>query len=39
MNKNETRMLELLKDLKQNHGVLAIKAEFEAEGSRTDGVS
>ena len=36
MNVTEKRMLELLRDLRDNHGVLAIKAEFEAEGSRTD---
>jgi hypothetical protein len=29
-------MLEILKDLKENYNVLAIKAEFEAEGSRLD---
>lgn len=36
MNSIEKRMLEVLRDLKQNYGVLAIKAEFEAEGSRKD---
>src|SRR5665647_1812234 len=36
MNLTEKRMLELLRDLRDNHGVLAIKAEFEAEGSRMD---
>jgi len=36
MNSIEARMLELLKDLSNNHGVIAIKAEFEAEGSRTE---
>lgn len=36
MNQIEKRMLEVLKELKQNYGVLAIKAEFEAEGSRKD---
>lgn len=33
MNELELRMLNLLKDLKQNHGVIALKAEFEDEGS------
>lgn len=36
MNNVERRMLEILKELKSEHNVLAIKAEFEAEGSRTD---
>lgn len=36
MNNNEKRMLEILRELKNNHGVLAVKAEFEAEGSRLD---
>lgn len=36
MNNHEKRMLEVLKELKNDHNVLAIKAEFEAEGSRTD---
>ena len=36
MNANEKRMLDILKDLKENYGVLAVKAEFEAEGSRLD---
>ncbi|MDP4120446.1 MAG: aldolase/citrate lyase family protein [Bacillota bacterium] len=36
MNKVEQRMLEILKRLREEHGVLAIKSEFEAEGSRTD---
>ncbi len=30
------QIIESLKDLKENHGVVAIKAEFEAEGSRKD---
>jgi len=29
-------MLNTLKDLRDNYGVMAVKAEFEAEGSRTD---
>lgn len=36
MNNIESKMLEILKELKYEHDVLAIKAEFEAEGSRTD---
>ena len=36
MNRVEKKMLDLLKDLKENHCVIAIKAEFEAEGSRTE---
>ncbi len=36
MNNIEKRMLDILLELKNEHDVLAIKAEFEAEGSRTD---
>ena len=36
MNKLEKQMVEVLKDLKQNHHVLGIKAEFEAEGTRLE---
>ena len=36
MNEKERRMLHVLKELKNEYGVLAIKAEFEAEGSRLD---
>lgn len=36
MNNIEKQMLEILKCLKEEHEVIAIKAEFEAEGSRTD---
>lgn len=36
MNKTERKMLDILKELRDEHGVLAVKAEFEAEGSRTD---
>lgn len=36
MNTTERKMLDILKSLRDEHGVIAIKAEFEAEGSRTD---
>ena len=36
MNNTEAKMLEILKYLKNEHDIIAIKAEFEAEGSRTD---
>ena len=36
MNKLELKMTELLLDLKQNHHVGGIKAEFEAEGTRME---
>ena len=36
MNTTERKMLDILRELKNEHNVLAIKAEFEAEGSRTD---
>ena len=34
MNTAERQMLQILKDLKENHGVTGVKAEFEAEGTR-----
>ena len=36
MNKLEKQMVETLKDLKTNHHVMGIKAEFEAEGTRLE---
>ena len=36
MNKFEKRMLDILRQGKEEFGVLATKAEFEAEGTRTD---
>lgn len=36
MNKLEAHMVALLDDLKENHHVLGIKAEFEAEGTRLE---
>lgn len=36
MNLLEKRMVDTLKDLKENHHVVGVKAEFEAEGTRLD---
>ena len=36
MNLLEKKMVDTLKDLKENHHVLGIKAEFEAEGTRLE---
>ena len=36
MNALEQRMVDVLKDLKENHHVVGVKAEFEAEGTRME---
>jgi hypothetical protein len=36
MNKIERQMVEVLSDLKKNHHVIGVKAEFEAEGTRLE---
>lgn len=36
MNKMELKMVDLLKDLKENHAVIGVKMEFEAEGTRIE---
>jgi 4-hydroxy-2-oxoheptanedioate aldolase len=36
MNDLEKRMVKILQDLKENHGVIGVKAEFESEGTRLE---
>jgi hypothetical protein len=36
MNDLEKRMVTILNDLRENHGVIGVKAEFEAEGTRLE---
>ncbi len=36
MNERERRMVEQLQDLRENHHVIGVKAEFEAEGTRLE---
>jgi 4-hydroxy-2-oxoheptanedioate aldolase len=36
MNKLERRMVDVLRDLRENHHVVGVKAEFEAEGTRLE---
>ena len=36
MNATELKMVDVLKELRDNHAVVGVKAEFEAEGTRTE---
>ncbi len=36
MNDLEKRMVDILQDMRENHGVIGVKAEFEAEGTRLE---
>ena len=36
MNQSEKEMIDILKMLRENYGAVSVKAEFEAEGTRTD---
>ena len=36
MNRTEREMLDILKELRQEYGAVSVKAEFEAEGTRTE---
>jgi len=36
MNKIEQKMVKILKDLKENHGAISVRAEFEAEGTKLE---
>ena len=36
MNELERKMVEQLQDLRENHHVIGVKAEFEAEGTRLE---
>jgi len=36
MNKIEKKMVDILRDLKENHGAISVRAEFEAEGTKLE---